>query len=277
MPVVVGLEDRAASMDELKAFSAAFGSTASVAMFHIAGVTPEAADVATALAHKEPEVTVELTAADLAGAWRALDSSGRADEADRIELVAVGNPHLSLSECATLAGLCDGTATLHPDVSMVATMGRAVYEEAEEAGHTAVLEKFGVQFVTDTCWCMLTEPVVPVASKTLVTNSAKYAHYAPGLVNRRVRFNTLAACVEAATTAEAAPPPAWVLGAAQTAQPQRGFSTWSSVAPVASAVPRSRAPRSRARAHLYGARVAVAPFAPMRSMLRFGLRAAGRR
>jgi predicted aconitase len=41
---------------------------------------------------------------------------------------------------------------LHPDVNMVATMGRAVYEDAEAAGYVAVLENFGVQFVTDTCW-----------------------------------------------------------------------------------------------------------------------------
>ena len=123
-------------------FVAAFGSTASVAMFHIAGITPEAPDVQTAvsteascvaggvwifrltnclvrkLAHREPEVTVELEAVDLAGAWRALDSCGRPDETDRIELVAVGNPHLSLSECATLAGLCDrASTTVHPEVS----------------------------------------------------------------------------------------------------------------------------------------------------------------
>ena len=77
--------------------AAAFGSTAAVALFHIAGITPEAPDVATALAHKEPEHTLELTAEDLAAAWRALDSCGEPEQPDRIELVAVGNPHLSLS------------------------------------------------------------------------------------------------------------------------------------------------------------------------------------
>ena len=37
------------TVENLKAFSAAFGTTASVAMFHIAGVTPEATDAKTAL------------------------------------------------------------------------------------------------------------------------------------------------------------------------------------------------------------------------------------
>jgi predicted aconitase len=189
VPVVVGLEDRAVSRDELKAFSAAFGSTASVAMFHMAGHTPEAMpDKEAALGGRKPAVTIELTPADLAAAWRALDSgratTASADAADPVQLVALGNPHLSLSECETLARLCaNSTAPLHPSVSMVATMGRQVYDEAKEAGHISVLEDFGVQFVNDTCWCMLTEPVVPVGSEALITNSAKYAHYAPGLVS----------------------------------------------------------------------------------------------
>jgi hypothetical protein len=42
-----------------------------------------------------------------------------------------------------------------------------------------------------------------------MTNSGKYAHYAPGLSGRAVRFGSLADCVAAAATrlAPAAPPP----------------------------------------------------------------------
>ena len=36
-------------------------------------------------------------------------------------------------------------------------------------------------------------------------NSAKYAHYAPGLVNRLVRFDSMAGCVEAARTGRQPP------------------------------------------------------------------------
>jgi len=41
-------------------------------------------------------------------------------------------------------------------------------------------------------------------------------------VNRRVRFNTMSACVEAATTARAAPPPSWV---ALHGQQRRSYAT----------------------------------------------------
>jgi len=48
--------------------------------------------------------------------------------------------------------------------------------------------------------------------QTLMTNSGKYAHYAPGLVGRAVRFDSMAACVEAACTGKARQGlPAWLI------------------------------------------------------------------
>ncbi|MCY1291647.1 hypothetical protein D9M70_408440 [compost metagenome] len=75
----------------------------------------------------------------------------------------------------------------------------------------ATLEAFGAQFVTDTCWCMLGEPVLPPATRTLMTNSGKYAHYAPGLVGRQVHFGSLAACVDTTCSGRCAGLlPAWL-------------------------------------------------------------------
>jgi hypothetical protein len=67
-----------------------------------------------------------------------------------------------------------------------------------------------VQVVTDLCWCSITEPVFPPTARALMTNSGKYAHYAPGLHGRAVRFGSLAACVAAALTTRAPGPPAWL-------------------------------------------------------------------
>jgi predicted aconitase len=67
------------------------------------------------------------------------------------------------------------------------------------------------KFITDTCWCMLSEPVIPPTVRTLMTNSGKYAHYAPGLVGRGVRFGSMAECVEAACSGKAQEDlPAWL-------------------------------------------------------------------
>ena len=235
VPVLVGLAELEPTRDDLKAFSAAFGTTGTVALFHMAGVTPEAPDVATALgvagaraeAEVEAEAVVELSKREFEAAWCQLDGgSGDAGRgaggsaSTRVDCVALGNPHLSLEECATLVALCsDGGGPKHPDVVVMATLGREIYSQAEAAGYVELLQSFGVEFVTDTCWCMLTEPVVPPTSKTLLTNSGKYAHYGPGLVDREVRFNTTAACMEAARTGWTSRP-GW-LTQAQAASPER--------------------------------------------------------
>jgi hypothetical protein len=53
-----------------------------------------------------------------------------------------------------------------------------------------------------------------------MTNSGKYAHYAPGLVGRKVHFASLAECVDTACNAIAsARLPAWLQPAAQLESP----------------------------------------------------------
>ena len=147
-----------------------------------------------------------IALADLLVSWRELNSA----RDSQVDLVSLGNPHFSLGEFAHLAQLCRGR-TRNPAVSLVITCGRAVLEQARDAGHLAPIEAFGAVLVTDTCWCMLGEPVIPPAATTLMTNSGKYAHYAPGLVGRKVHFASLAECVDAACSATASGRlPAWL-------------------------------------------------------------------
>jgi predicted aconitase/predicted aconitase with swiveling domain len=210
IPLVRGLENRKPSLDDLKAFGAAFATTSAAPLFHIAGITPEAIDPAQVLAGDValPVETIRLN--DLLVSWRELNSA----RDSRVDVVSLGNPHFSLSEFAHLARLCLGRHK-HPDVVLAITCGRAVLEQAREAGHIAVIEAFGATLVTDTCWCMLGEPVIPPGATTLMTNSGKYAHYAPGLVGRKVHFASLAECVDTACSATASGRlPAWLQTAA---------------------------------------------------------------
>jgi hypothetical protein len=206
IPVITGLEQVSPSLDDLKAFGAAFGTSSAAPMFHIVGVTPEAATLAQALGDAAPEKRVLISRADLQASWRELNSATDASA----DLISLGNPHLSKGEIARLAALCRGKRK-RDGVAMVITCGRATHEAATAAGDVAVLEDFGVQFVTDTCWCMLTEPIVPPKARNLMTNSGKYAHYGPGLVGRKVHFGSLAACVAAACSGEASDAlPGWL-------------------------------------------------------------------
>ena len=84
--------------------------------------------------------------------------------------MALGNPHFSLAECARLGELCGRAAARgeakHDGVALVVTTGRQTLAAARAAGHAATLEAFGATLLTDTCWCMLAEPV-PTLTLTL--------------------------------------------------------------------------------------------------------------
>lgn len=205
IPLVAGLEDARPTLDDLKAFGAAFATTSAAPMFHVAGVTPEAAS---ALGPDRPVRTVTVSREALAVAWGQLNSAGDSP----VDLVAIGTPHASVEELARLAALCRDRSK-RPGVALVVTSGRSVLERAEQAGVAAELRAFGADLVADTCWCMLGAPVVSDAVRAIMTNSAKYAHYAPGLVGRPTRFGSLADCVEAACAGRVAGgPPAWLRG-----------------------------------------------------------------
>lgn len=207
IPVICGLEGFEPTIDEYKAFGAAFATTSGAPMFHIAGCTPEAPTAGVAGGGVAPRRSLKVSLADLAIAWRELDSAS----ATEIQLVSFGSPHLSLTECAHLAELCDGR-TCHPQTHVVLTLGRHIEGQARAAGHIDKIEAFGATIVTDTCWCMLGEPVIPPECRILLTNSAKYAHYAPGLTGRQVQFASLEECITAACNGRRSPVlPEWLI------------------------------------------------------------------
>lgn len=88
----------------------------------------------------------------------------------------------------------------HGSVEVIATLGRHIQTKGEELGYTQKLEAFGVKFINDTCWCMLLDPpIIPSnPNAKILTNSGKYAHYGPGLTNRKIRFGSMYDCIEVA-------------------------------------------------------------------------------
>ena len=209
IPIVYGLENAATTLDHLKAFSAAFGTTSGAPLYHIAGVTPEAITPEDALGSEIDPNVLMISAANLAPSWNVLNSATES----AVDIVSLGNPHFSLTEFRALAELCKGQEKA-PSTAVVITCGRSIHEQAIKAGYVTEIERFGALIVNDTCWCMLGEPIIPPAAKTVMTNSAKFAHYAPGLVGRPVHFTSLAGCVKAATKGRADTAyPAWLSAA----------------------------------------------------------------
>jgi len=190
IPVIIGLEVEPTE-DQLKALGAAASSSGTVALFHIVGVTPEAPTLEAAFQCGQPSRIVEITMDTLRAARRELTTT----DGDQLDMVVLGSPHFSLAEFKQLAPLLDGKR-VHPNVSFLVTSSRAMTLLAKEAGYLATLDAFGGMVTVDTC--ILATPMLPPDVKTLMTNSAKYAYYAPGLLNTRVTFGSLEDCVSSA-------------------------------------------------------------------------------
>ncbi len=200
IPAVDGLQVRP-SEDQLKALGAAAASSGAVALFHMVGVTPEAPTVEAAFQHKAPQQTVHVTPVELRAARRELTTGPSGDAADdKLDMVVLGSPHFSLAEFRQLAALLASTLAAgkrrHQDVQFLVTTSRAVVLLAKQAGCLAPLEEFGGRVTVDTC--ILASPMLPPQIKRLMTNSAKYAYYAPGLLDTQVAFGSLSDCIESA-------------------------------------------------------------------------------
>ena len=190
--VVVGVP-RHPGEDALKAFGAAAASSGAVGLFHIAGVTPEAPDAETILAGIAPETVIRITPEMVAMARAGLSTTAKPAA---IDAVAIGSPHLSPAEFDMLERLIAGRRL---SVPIYACTGRHVLSGLEQNGRRKALEASGVIIVADTC--VVVTPILPdLAGGVLMTNSGKFAHYAPGNTGYSVLYGSLGDCVESAVT-----------------------------------------------------------------------------
>ena len=190
IPVIDGVVVSPAE-DQLKAFAAAAASSGRVALFHMVGVTPEAPTLEAAFHGRAPAQTIEIGVADLRAARRELTTA----DGRELDMVILGSPHFSLAEFSQLAPLVAGQHA-HARVKFLITSSRLMKERARETGVLEPIVAFGAQITLDTC--ILASPMLPPEIRTLMTNSAKYAYYAPSLLNTRVTFGSLADCVRSA-------------------------------------------------------------------------------
>lgn len=177
--------------DQLKAFCAAAATSGPVALSHIVGVTPEAPTRADAFGHRPPQRTLDIDLAMLRHARRLLTTALPGP----VDVVAFGSPHCSLAECGRLATLMRGRQA-SPGVEVFITTSRAIRAILELRGDLAVLESFGAKVTADTC--IVVSPLVKRDAQVLMTNSAKYAHYAPGLIGVQSVFGSTEDCIASA-------------------------------------------------------------------------------
>ncbi|MDQ0391825.1 aconitase X catalytic domain-containing protein [Labrys monachus] len=191
VPVIEGLPPPR-SEDQLKALGAVAASSGSVALFHVVGVTPEAPSLAAAFGGGAPAEIVELDAAALRGALARLSTAA---EGAPLAAVSLGTPHFSLGEFRALAPLLDGFRAA-PGVDIYVNTGRETYAALAAGGLLPAIEAAGVTVLTDTCTYVTA--LTRGLSGVVMTNSGKWAHYAPGNIGVDVAFGSLEDCVASA-------------------------------------------------------------------------------
>lgn len=190
IPVINGM-DVIPTEDHLKALGAASASSGAVAMFHMVGVTPEAPTLEAAFQGKQSKETIIVTMDMLHESYDALTHT----DSERLDMVVLGSPHFSIAEFKQLVPLVKDKQK-HPNVKFLITSSRAMVQLAKQAGILESLQAFGAQLTVDTC--ILTSPMLPEETKYLMTNSAKFAYYAPGLLSKQISFGSLNDCVNSA-------------------------------------------------------------------------------
>jgi predicted aconitase len=189
--VIEGLDQRAGE-DRLKALGAAAASSGAVAMFHVAGVTPEAGTAEEAMAGRAPQRAVVIDMAELTRARASLNHGE-----GPLGAISVGTPHFSLAELDMLADMVKGQSTRVP---FYVSTSRDALSRDEESGSVAGIEGFGATIVTDTCTYIT--PIMDDVRGVVMTNSAKWAFYAPGNLGVDVVFAGLDACVASAISGD---------------------------------------------------------------------------
>ncbi len=194
VPVINGLVD-STDEDDLKAISAAGSSSGSVPLFHAVGITPEASTLSVACQNKSPKLVVEVRIEDLQQARNELSHGSN----DKLTGVALGTPHFSYTEFEKLVRLLNGRS-IHPALIFYLTTSRHVFEQARQSGWAQLLENAGIKIITDTCTYF--SPAVNGLKGLIMTNAAKWAYYAPGMLPVQVVLGSLSECVESAIAGE---------------------------------------------------------------------------
>jgi len=190
VPVLVGIE-RVPGSDEMKHFGAALASYGSVALFHMAGITPEAQQLNDVVIPGHTMRTYQVGEADV----RAFQLS-YTNEVEKVDLVVFSAPQLSLVEMQRVADMLDGRRATIP---VLVVTSPQVKPDADRMGLTARIEAAGGTVLSGMCFYQSYAREMAEANgwKRLATNSAKLTNiiggygYVPALLS-------MEACIEAA-------------------------------------------------------------------------------
>ena len=191
IPVLTGAIRQADPLRH-KHLGAAATSSGGVEMYHIVGVTPEAASLEMALGSRQPVATIKYGAKERRRAYETLNANGRDPNVDYVML---GCPHASIDQFREIARLLEGKKI---KTHLWMFTSRAVKMVADMSGFTKTIEDAGGLVMTDTCSAIAR--AVPKGTKVVALDSAKQVHYLPAMVGVEAWFGTTEDCIDAALT-----------------------------------------------------------------------------
>jgi predicted aconitase len=177
--------------DRLKTLGAGLAAYGAVALYHVAGYTPEAHDGGQALIHPDAR---RLVIENLDEAYRVMDAD---PDLRHIDLVTIGCPHASLTEIELVAQTLRDRKLA---TRLWVTTGEITRQAAAELGYVQVIEAAGGEVVADTC--AVVAPMRMLDVRSMATNAGKMACYAPMHSGVKMRFGDIDACLDAAVTGE---------------------------------------------------------------------------
>lgn len=182
LPWIEGIDN--ASLEELKSFSASIATYGGLALFHIAGITPEAN------AWDIPAKSISIRQNEIEQSLRELEKG----IAGKFDFFSLGCPHLSLREIETIANLVKGKK-IHKDFWL--TTARQTKLISDQMGYTEIIEASGIKFAADTC-CV----VAPIKNRFnyMATDSAKACYYGRSKNNMEVSLLPIETILQIATS-----------------------------------------------------------------------------
>jgi len=201
IPIFQGFS-RYMNQTELKYLCVPLAVTAGIPMIHVVGVTPEAETLDDALGGKNPEKIINITKESIKSSYDMLNTAG---DSDKIDYIALGCPHCSLQELREISDLLEGKK-ISSDLIFFVAVSTIKYDLANRMGIVNKIEDAGGVVVKGMCpgSSIFGRYGKELNVKTVMTNSAKNAHYIGAHSGGFVKtiFASKQKCIEAALTGD---------------------------------------------------------------------------
>ncbi len=178
------------NVNMLMSLNAAGGSSGSIIMYHILGITPEAASLEMATGNKKITERIKFGEKEKKKAYDKLNKS----KSDKVDIVILGCPHYSIESIAKVANLIDGKM-INSNTELYITTNRQIKSLADGNGYTETIARAGGLLLADTCGLEFHHN----ESAVIATDSPKQAHYYPGKCGvENAWYGKVEDCIEAA-------------------------------------------------------------------------------